>query len=211
MKSKQSRYVSDDTYQLTDGYIDTVESYSIGREGLQIYKPSDNKIVGTGSWVVISADIPVEEKYKPMKWAMYWAVPCTESKNMDGFDQYGRYKVEIYVPVFNQQSRKEFERVCLFPHEYIVANDELFEQLKDGYNATELQFAGKPVNLELISQGRALFEEEREVIWALQLDGLSEEQACQEYFLATHVDGENTRIMYVPKTETLNELVCIFG
>lgn len=39
------------------------------------------------------------------------------------------------------------------------------------------------MNTELIEKGRALCEEERETIWGEQLDGLTETQACEEYFL----------------------------
>lgn len=54
-------------------------------------------------------------------------------------------------------------------------------------------------------------EEEREVIWALQLDGLTETQACEEYFLTKHTDYNNFSICYIPNKEVFAQCVAVFG
>jgi hypothetical protein len=46
---------------------------------------------------------------------------------------------------------------------------------------------------------------------ALQLDGLTETQACEEYFLSRHTDKDNMNIWYYPTSETLKEIQKIFG
>jgi hypothetical protein len=67
------------------------------------------------------------------------------------------------------------------------------------------------MNMKLIDDGRNLCEEEREVIWALQLDGLDEEQACEEYFLSRHTDRNNYTICYLPTPQMSAELYLVFG
>lgn len=56
-----------------------------------------------------------------------------------------------------------------------------------------------------------LVEEEREIIWALMLEGLTEQQACEEYFLTHHTDYQNTEICYLPTPEILAEAMAVFG
>jgi len=51
-----------------------------------------------------------------------------------------------------------------------------------------------------------LSEEERECIWAFQLDGLTEMQACEEYFLSRHVDYNNANICYLPNRKLQKQL-----
>lgn len=65
--------------------------------------------------------------------------------------------------------------------------------------------------MELIEQGRALCEEEREIIWALQLDGLSEEQSSEEYFFSRHTDDSNYTICFLPNSEVRQQVYAVFG
>lgn len=62
-----------------------------------------------------------------------------------------------------------------------------------------------------VNKGRALCEEEREIIWAMQLDGLTETQACEEYFLTKHTEYNNFSICYIPNKEVFAECVAVFG
>lgn len=70
--------------------------------------------------------------------------------------------------------------------------------------------AEQPLNMKLINEGRNLVEEEREIIWALMLEGLTEQQACEEYFLTHHIDYQNTDICYLPTSKILVEAMAVF-
>lgn len=63
----------------------------------------------------------------------------------------------------------------------------------------------------MTKEGRSLTEEEREIIMALMLDGLTEQQACEEYFLTHHTETQNVSICYLPDAEIMCELQRVFG
>lgn len=172
---------------------DRIEAYRYLDERAKYRADRD---VGSGSWVLIKCHIPVEEAKRPMTYGIYWATPIEDS--------FGRQKVCVYTP----------SEVCLLNHEYSIITEERLEEYKElGYFLKEtgaVQCSG-PMNIALIEKGRSLCEEEREVIWALQLDGLSEMQACEEYFLSHHIDGSYNGICYLPTKEILAEIVSVFG
>lgn len=101
----------------------------------------------------------------------------------------------------------------IFPDEYSILTPERLEEYKQaGWYLQEINAkAEQPLNMEIINDGRALVEEEREIIWALMLEGLTEQQACEEYFLTHHTDYQNTEICYLPAQEILAEAIAIFG
>ena len=105
------------------------------------------------------------------------------------------------------------EDVTLLNHEYTVISDERLEEYKKlGWILCETgSKTTEPMNLELIQKGRSLCEEEREIIWALQLDGLTETRACEEYFLSKHSYFSNYTISYLPPKKAFSELMSIFG
>ena len=136
-----------------------------------------DKDVGNGAWVLVKRNIPVDKTIKPQIYGIYWAIPKD--------DNYGRQKIAVYTP----------EEVCLLNHEYTVITEErLKAYVEDGYylvdNTTKIR---EPLNQELIQQGRSLCEEEREIIMALMLDGLTEKQACEEYFFTHHTSDDKLR------------------
>jgi len=188
------------SYQLTDDYVERLGSYEPYSTDTEIaYRPPTHKQVGSGSWVMIIKDVPVRD-YKPKLWFIYWAVPCKDSLHCDGYEKGGRYKLDILVG----GDDGTFDTVSIFPHEYMVLDElNLQKILEEGaYSLREIYDNSKEdMNMELIEKGRSLTEEEREVIWALQLDGLSENQACSEYFNSRHVDKSNSGLMYVPDKE----------
>jgi hypothetical protein len=67
------------------------------------------------------------------------------------------------------------------------------------------------MNLELIEKGRSLTEDERSIIWSLQVDGLPEYKACEEYFLGRHTESENSHIWYMPTEECAEWMENMFG
>lgn len=161
---------------------------------------------------MIKNKIPVDPMVQPEVWSIYWATPYTGGRAKDGYDDFGRYMVEVLVQ--HQMNSSKFEKVGAFPHEYFVVSEEHLEiYKKEGWSLVPLAFSieGKEIDMELISRGRELTEEEREVILALQLDGLTETEACQEYFLGRHVVKENYNIMYRPSPKAKAEVIALFG
>lgn len=158
--------------------------------------------VGSGAWVMVVRTIPVERRYAPKVYGIYWALPHEEGGHCR--DRFGRQAVKVYTPV----------EVVLLNHEYSVVSDERFEMYRKGIGY-ELHETGANIemamNLEYLEKGRSLCEEEREVIWALQVDGLTEYQACEEYFLSHHTDTSNVGIYYLPPKEVVDELIVAFG
>ena len=201
------RRESSESYRLKDEYIDNLP-FS-GMHDHHAYRPDEKDLVGGGAWVLVTRQIPVSEDIKPRKFGIYWAVPCTDSKNGDGYDQSGRYKVEVAVP--NRSNPSKFEIVGMFPHEYSVVSDERLEIYKDeGWGIIPIDLpADHGVDMALVEQGRSLSEEEREIIWALQVDGLDEHQACQEYFYSRHQDGSQA-FYYFPSPEVHEYISEIF-
>lgn len=169
--------------QAARGFIDVNMEYK---------KSSDVK---NGSWVLITRQVPVEEKCKPHLFGIYWGVPKQ--------DTYDRQICVIHTT----------EDVTLLNHEYTVIDEERLQVYREeGWELHETHAkADRGMDMELIEKGRALCEEERETIWALQLDGLTEGQACEEYFLARHTDYNNFNICYIPKVEVFAECVAWFG
>lgn len=151
--------------------------------------------VESGAWVMVTRQIPVEEKCKPQLFGIYWGIP-----KQDRFD---RQVCVIHTT----------EDVTLLNHEFSVVGEERLKVYRE--EGWELHETGAEVkqelNMELIERGRALSEEERETIWALQLDGLNETQACEEYFLSKHTDYNNYSICYLPKQEVFEGCVAVFG
>jgi hypothetical protein len=150
--------------------------------------------VGSGSWILVTRTIPVEKHLRPTLYGIYWAVPNN--------DRFGRQSCKVHT----------HEDVVLLNHEYTVLTEEKVQEYRDeGWKLHECGAVKQELNMELIEKGRNLVEEEREVIWALQLDGLDEEQACEEYFLTKHTSHNNYTICYLPTDEIYQELVATFG
>lgn len=171
------------------------------REGFleEAQRPQDyreDRDIGNGSWILVKTRIPVEERVRPETYGIYWAIPA--------FDSFGRQKIKVYTP----------EECCLLNYEYIVLDEEKLEKYKKyGYflHETAAVAVKDPLTLKLMEQGRSLCEEEREIIYALQLDGLDESAACEEYFLSKHTDDSNIGICYLPNEAVKAELYDVFG
>ena len=162
----------------------------------QITRHRLEKNVDSGSWVLVKCKIPVDEKVRPQIYGIYWAIPKE--------DIYGRQKVAIYTPT----------EVCLLNYEYTVISDERLKvYIEDGYYLYDCrsQVAKKPLDMNLIENGRSLCDEEREIIMALMLDGLTEQQACEEYYYTHHTDDEKIGLCYLPTDELLKQIISAFG
>ena len=151
--------------------------------------------VKNGSWVLITRRIPVEERARPHLYGIYWGIP-----KQDRFD---RQVCIVHTT----------EDVTLLNHEFTVIDEEKLKMYREeGWELHETNArTTAPLNTELIEKSRDLTEDEREIIMALQLDGLTESQACEEYFLTKHTDYNNYAICYIPNREVYRELVAIFG
>ena len=154
-----------------------------------------DKDIGCGAWVLVKCKIPVDERVRPQTYGIYWGIPKEDS--------YGRQKIAIYTPT----------EVCLLNHEYSVISEEHLNDYREmGYFLKDYGLDQKePLNLEILDKGRSLCEEERDCIRALMLDGLTEQQACEEYFFAHHTDRGNLGLCYLPTPELLSEIVSYFG
>lgn len=202
-----------------------VDEYGFKRNYVDIWgdgsreRRDERTLITSGSWVMVIKSLPVAEYAAPQLYGIYWAVPFvregqaaikdkpgatgTEIKTLIGVDEYGRQCAKIYTP----------HEVKIFPDEYSILTSERLEEYKQaGWYLQEINAkAEQPLNMEIINDGRALVEEEREIIWALMLEGLTEQQACEEYFLTHHTDYQNTDICYLPTQEILAEAMAVFG
>ncbi|WP_455618845.1 hypothetical protein [Eisenbergiella sp.] len=175
------------------------ESYEQRKEQFRTYDEnmeySEACDVESGKWVLVTRTVPVSEQCRPCLFGIYWGIP-----KQDRFD---RQVCVIHTT----------EDVTLLNHEFSTVTEERLQIYREeGWELHETNAsATQEMNMELIEQGRALSEEERETIWALQLDGLNETQACEEYFLSKHTDYNNFSICYIPRKEILEECVAIFG
>lgn len=156
--------------------------------------------VENGTWVLITKYIPVSKECRPVRWGVYWGLPISE----DGRDARGRTGCRVLHAK---------ESVIVFQDEYIIPTEETLSALKeDGWFVKEIGAASSnPPTLEYIEKSRTLCEEEREIIMALQLDGLSEEQACTEYFGGRYADTANVSICYLPPEGKGEMLTDMFG
>jgi hypothetical protein len=143
-------------------------------------------------WVLVVKDIPIDKKAKPVRFGIYYAKA---------------YKHKYYgstVSIFTT------EQVVLLSHEYSVLSEERL-QLYINYGWELHTIDGAKVDLALLEKGRSLCEEEREIIWALMLDGLTEYQACEEYYNYSHTDIEKMTQCYLPTKECLAEIFAVYG
>ncbi len=165
--------------------------------GLENSTHRKDKEIENGSWVLVKCKIPVDETIRPITYGIYWAIPKE--------DTYGRQKVAVYTPT----------EVCLLNHEYTPITEERLKlYVEDGYYLHDCRTQvkeRKPLNRELIEKGRSLCEEEREIIMALMLDGLTEQQACEEYFFTHHTNEEKIGLCYLPTDELLKQIISVFG
>ncbi|MBD5503439.1 MAG: hypothetical protein HDR09_06765 [Lachnospiraceae bacterium] len=211
MGRKQTE-VAVDEYGFKANYVDIWGDSSRERR-------DERTLITAGNWVMIIKSLPVSKAVAPQIYGIYWAVPFvregraaikdkpgatgTEIKTLIGVDESGRQCAKIYTP----------HEVKIFPDEYSILTPERLEEYKQaGWYLQEINAkAEQPLNMEIINDGRALVEEEREIIWALMLEGLTEQQACEEYFLTHHTDYQNTDICYLPTQEILAEAMAVFG
>lgn len=153
--------------------------------------------VNNGSWVLITRTIPVIDNAKPVLYGIYWGVPNE--------DKAGRQTCRI----------RTTEDIVLLNHEYTVISEERLNEYKEiGWELDSVQNTTaehKSLDIKMIEKGRSLCEEEREVIWALQMDGLNEEQACEEYFFSRHTDESNYTICFLPNEEVKRQIYSVFG
>lgn len=205
------------------GYTEAVvDEYGFKRNYVDIWgdgsreRRDERTLITAGNWVMIIKSLPVPDAVAPQVYGIYWAVPFvregkaaaagssgTVIKTLIGVDEYGRQCAKIYTP----------HEVKIFPDEYSILTPERLDEYKQaGWYMQEINAkAQQPLNIDIINDGRALAEEEREIIWALMLEGLTEQQACEEYFLTHHTDYENTNICYLPTKEILAEAMAVFG
>lgn len=157
------------------------------------YKKSAD--VGNGNWVLVIENVNVQKNSKPVLFGIYWGIPYE--------DPFGRQTCKI----------RTTEDVVLLNHEYTVISEKLQEYKNLGYELNSVanpEIQSKPLDMELIEKGRHLVEEEREIIWVFQLDGLSEKQACEEYFFSKYTDDSNYTICFLPNEKAKKELYNAF-
>lgn len=195
-----------DFFQTRDEYGFLKHPDVMGDPSREIRNP--DTMITTGAWVLIKHRIAVQAA--PVPYGIYWAIPYTftitaegKTKTFTGVDEYGRQCALVYTPY----------EVKIFPDEYSILTEEKLEEYKaNGWELHETNVKLKrSLNLQLIEKGRTLCEEEREIIWALMLEGLSERQACEEYFLTKHSNDNNTAICYLLPPKLQSEMEQTFG
>ena len=154
--------------------------------------------VKNGSWILIIRTIPIIDSAKPILYGIYWGIPS--------IDKYGRQICKI----------RTTEDVTLLNHEFAVIDESKLESYKsEGWELSKVENTNasdhKGLTLELLEKGRDLCEDERDIVRALQLDGLTETQACEEYFFSRHTDDSNYHICFLPREDVRQELYSAFG
>lgn len=179
-----------------------------GNPSREIYNPDAD--IGLGAWVLITHKLNVQNG--PIPYAIYWATPYiskhrvghpAKTKTLQNVDEYGRQCAMIHTP----------HSVKIFPDEYTILSEQKLQTYREnGWELHETMINAEiPLNQELLEKGRTLCEEERECIWALMLDGLSEQQACEEYFLTKHSQNNNINFHYRLSPDLQNKIENIFG
>lgn len=154
--------------------------------------------VQNGSWILITRTVLISAWARPILYGIYWGIPSQ--------DKYGRQICKI----------RTNEDVTLLNHEFTVINEDKLELYKsEGWELSRAENTNpldhKGLTLELVENGRDLCDDERDIIRALQLDGLTETQACEEYFFSRHTDDKNYTICFLPREEVKRELYNTFG
>jgi len=148
-----------------------------------------------GSWVLVIRNIPVSSK--PILFGIYWGVP--------NYDNFGRQTCKI----------RTSEDIVLLNHEFTVISEPRLQEYRlKGWELSNTPNTSEPhqqMSMQLIEKGKDLCLEEREIIMSLMLDGLTESEACEEYFLARHTDESNYTICYMPSESIREELNSTFG
>lgn len=164
------------------------------------HRNNTDKDVGSGSYIWLTK-APNIHPETPDPYGIYWATPV----DIDGRDCYGRFAVHI---VHKNQT------INIFQDEYIRCDDVILKMVReDGefYVAEDSIPSEAPPCMEDIERCRALCEEEREIIWALQVDGLTESAACSEYLYGKHIDNGHHGWHWKPTQEYLDVLQANFG
>lgn len=176
--------------------------------------------VGSGAWVYIANSPPVAARAKPLRHYIYWAIPVQSNLTVEYYDSGTRQYIRLQgVCVGRDQYFRQAvkvmttEEVTLFTDEYsIVPEENLEEYRKIGYEMIPTGIATEEtIDTALIEKGRVLCEEERELIWALQLDGLSESAACGEYFHGKYIDVSGRNMFYRPNSDLYKRIVEMYG
>jgi len=192
-KAVMSTDVSPNTHRARYERMKDGEHFAFGYDpNMEYQKTSD---VESGAWVLVTRTVPVNNGCRPHLFGIYWGIPKQ--------DAYDRQTCVVHTT----------EDVTLLNHEFTVINDAKLQIYRE--EGWELHETGadtsQHLDMSLIENGRNLCEEEREIIWALQLDGLSEMQACEEYFLSRHTDYNNFAICYIPNQDVFAKCVNAFG
>lgn len=197
------------SYRLTDEYMESM-AFSASRGGrhqLEHYRPKKEKEVGSGAWIMVIDVPPVSDEFKPVLGGIYWAIPCRDSLNFDGYGADNQYRIETLVR--SKTNERVVEYLGLFPTEYVVVPEEILDEyMEEGAYSIMLNNVSvhEEVDLELIQQGRDLTEDERSIIWALMLDGVSENTACSIYFKGRHTEKDNLNTWYKPCEQQVEDV-----
>ena len=140
------------------------------------YRPEEAErvIPPWGCWIFVIRDIPTNPA--PTPGCGYWARPWADGK--DGYDSKGRYSVQVALP--------QGVLVRLWPYEYaILPEEEVKRALGDG----ELLFHPMGSNPTFHDM-----PEFRDMVGALQLDGLSLYQAVYELEMAGVEEAKDVQV-----------------
>lgn len=145
-------------------------------------------------WILITRTLPILESARPAIYGIYQAKPLKH--------KFYKNAVTMYAT----------EQITVLEHEYsVLSDDRVDEYIKLGWVAHRIDNPQEPIDLRLLEKGRCLCEEERAIIWALMLDGLTEYQACEEYYKHTHTDFERMTYCYLPPKEMVEAMTQVFG
>lgn len=145
-------------------------------------------------WIFITRTVPVLEDVRPMIYGIYQAQPLEHEFH------------ENAVTVFTT------DKVTVLEHEYSVITEErVAEYVSMGWTMNRIEIPNQPIDMRLLEKGRYLCEEERDIIRALMLDGLTEYQACEEYYKHSHTEIEKMSCFYAPPKEMVKQMEQVFG
>lgn len=201
-------YETDGSFRMTDAYIERLEKIELMFPHIDMApsycrRPEEAKRdIGSGAWIMIIKETEVS-RFSMQPGNIYYAIPGLYGSSV-GYRADGMYLVKVKIADFSG-----FEEIYLYPYEYMLVSDELFEAAKEEDLLELVQYKDDISEPEVIHEKtltwrdkyKDLPEDERNVLDAYMLDGLSFDQACSAYYTERFIDQKGYSYWYRAKPE----------
>jgi len=201
---KKEKYAEKDSFRLSDAYLESLlDMHYMERE--EAYRPEKgNRDIGAGSWILIREvpNVSIDVRIEPA--SVYYAVPALYGSSV-GYREDGKYLIVIKI----QGTAGVIHDLYLYTHEYIVCTDEIMDAMKEEdvletmmYDTdTSVQQMDEKLVNSYASKYRDLPEDDKNILDAYQIDGLSFDQACSLYFTERYSNLTGSAIWFKAKPQ----------